>query len=167
MVKAKDEVNNKYYLREAMKSYTEGIAQNSSNKDTMAKLYSNRSLIFLQAKSYRKTIDDCVEALKYNPKLIKPYFRAATAFYELHRYEECIKQCEKGLKIEPANPELEDLLNKGRVAWKKEHDKKQDAKKVKDIEKQGLVELASANKFIIGPAVFEVPVVDVNHPRDY
>ena len=49
----------KFYLKEALKTYTEGIETNSEDKEINAKLYNNRALIQIKFKNFGKAIEDC------------------------------------------------------------------------------------------------------------
>lgn len=102
----KKECEFKYYIKEAMKFYNEGLKQNCKDNVLNSKLYSNKALINLKFKNYREVTNDCLKAIELNPQFIKPYFRCAKAFLYLEQYKESIDICEKGLKIEEKNEEI-------------------------------------------------------------
>lgn len=41
--------------------------------------------------NYGRAIEDSKAAMKYTPKNVKPYFRCASAYMALEKYEEAIK----------------------------------------------------------------------------
>lgn len=54
----------KYFIRQAIQSYTEGIEAGSSEKNVNAQLYNNRALMHMHLKNFGRAIDDCKSALK-------------------------------------------------------------------------------------------------------
>eukprot|EP01017_Pseudomicrothorax_dubius_P004223 TRINITY_DN107_c0_g1_i5.p1 TRINITY_DN107_c0_g1~~TRINITY_DN107_c0_g1_i5.p1 ORF type:complete len:330 (+),score=79.23 TRINITY_DN107_c0_g1_i5:195-1184(+) len=156
----------KHFLKEAFRYYTEGIAQNCSNSETNAKLYSNRAAIHMVAKNYRKAIEDADEAIKHNPKMIKPYFRAASSFFELRRYKDAVKKCDAGLEVDPSCDELKQL----RITALAEIDKIQKSniseKYQKSKELDAVLDLCEKKKIVLGKPLYEIPNVDAKFHFD-
>lgn len=104
-----------YYIREAMKSYEEGININCKDNETNTKLLSNRTLINLKlspniqflldtyrsfcTENYGKVIADCKKIIEINEKFIKAYFRYGSALFFLNKLDEAMKIIEQGLKV--------------------------------------------------------------------
>lgn len=55
---------------------------------------------------------DCAAALRLNPKNVKAWYRAASACFALDKIDEAIDACQSGLKYEPHNTALKNLLSK-------------------------------------------------------
>ncbi|KAG5460663.1 MAG: hypothetical protein BJ554DRAFT_7257, partial [Olpidium bornovanus] len=127
---------------DAVKFYTDALAQKCDNAELNAKCYLNRAAVNLAlsgrknrrrrrggvggaragnrsvndkgaiAENFRKVLNDCASALKINPKLIVAYYRSAKALYELDKIDEALDCLDRGLKIEPANETLKAELKK-------------------------------------------------------
>lgn len=60
-----------------------------------------RSLIYLELKEYKKSIDDLTTALNVNGKNPSIYYRRGLAYYKNTEYEKAIGDLEKSLKLLP------------------------------------------------------------------
>ncbi|KAJ3415908.1 Tetratricopeptide repeat protein 4 [Chytridiales sp. JEL 0842] len=94
------------FYQTAIEYYTKGIAIKAEDNDLNSTLYSNRAAVNLKLGNYRKTILDCAEAIKLNPKNIKAYYRSTVALRSVDRLAEALDSCEWGLKHEPTNKSL-------------------------------------------------------------
>lgn len=90
----------KFFLNKCLAIYSDALAQEAQCFETRAKILSNRALVHLWVKNYRKCIEDCLQAIQLDPKFVRPYARAAEALLGLGLYEKCIQMAEKGLKLE-------------------------------------------------------------------
>ena len=96
----------KFYLRQAIEQYTQGIDLRCNDTDLNSTLYANRAHVNLLLGNDRNAILDGKDAARYNPQNVKAYFRAAKGALKLDYYDECIDLCQQGLLIEPENVEL-------------------------------------------------------------
>jgi len=97
----------KYYYREAIDLYTQGIDQNAPEKQINSILYSNRAQINLFLENYGKVISDSKKSIIYDTNNIKSYYRGAKAANILNKAEEALIFCLEGLKIDTNNKELQ------------------------------------------------------------
>jgi tetratricopeptide (TPR) repeat protein len=103
---------NKYTMKEALKSYEEGLLLEFDDDELKAKLSSNRAFLHMKYKNYGRAIEDGLKAIEYNPKFVKGYYRAATAYFALGRWEDSKKVVLKGLEVDPQCTELLEILPK-------------------------------------------------------
>lgn len=96
----------KYYLRQAIEQYSQGIDIQCNDAELNSILYANRAHVNLLLGNDRNAILDGKDAARYNPQNVKAYFRAAKGALKLEYYDECIDLCQRGLLIEPENTEL-------------------------------------------------------------
>lgn len=96
--------------KEAREVYTKGIEVGCQDDKVNESLYSNRAACQLELKNFRSCITDCKEALTYNPKNIKCYFRASKAFMSINKFEEAKQSIEFGFNFDPENKSLNNLL---------------------------------------------------------
>jgi len=80
--------NNKF--NEAMEKYTQAIDLKVETKNN-AIYYSNRAFVNLKLENYGSTIQDANTAIKIDPNFIKAYYRRASAYCFLRKYEEALK----------------------------------------------------------------------------
>lgn len=99
----------KFYLRQALEQYTEGINMQSADSILNSVLYSNRAHVNFLLGNYRNALLDGQSAARANPDNVKAYYRAAKGALGIKRYLECQDFCLKGLQVEPDNTELQDL----------------------------------------------------------
>ncbi|KYB24621.1 stress-induced-phosphoprotein 1 [Tribolium castaneum] len=93
-------------FEEAIKHYTEAIKLDPSNHV----LYSNRSAAFAKANNHESALEDANKTVELKPDWAKGYSRKGAALAYLGRLDEAIATYERGLQIEPANPQLQEGL---------------------------------------------------------
>ncbi|KAL1915347.1 uncharacterized protein VTP21DRAFT_6805 [Calcarisporiella thermophila] len=101
-------------FQDAIKHYTQGLEAKCSDSALNEQLYVNRAAANLELQNYRKTINDCAQALKINPANVKAFYRSARALLALDVLVESIDCCERGLKIDPENKSLRVLLTQAK-----------------------------------------------------
>jgi tetratricopeptide (TPR) repeat protein len=74
-----------------------------------AQVLANRAQASLNIKNYRYCISDCTNAIKYDPRNIKAYYRKSKALFSLKKYREASLTCQEGLSIEPTNQDLMEM----------------------------------------------------------
>ncbi|GAB4818948.1 hypothetical protein N2152v2_005994 [Parachlorella kessleri] len=97
----------KFYLREAIDKYSEGLALQCGDAELNSVLNSNRAHVNLLLGNFRNALLDGLAAAKANPSNVKAYYRAAKAALGLRKYDQCEELCSKGLALDPANKELQ------------------------------------------------------------
>ena len=105
--------NNKFL--EALEKYTLAINVKVETKNN-AIYYSNRAYVNLKLENYGSTIEDSNMAIKIDPDFIKAYYRRATAYFNLEKYTEAIKDY---VFIKQKLPNEKDLDEKIKKAQKK------------------------------------------------
>lgn len=90
----------RFFIKKCMEIYTDALIQNAQCFETRAKILSNRALLQMYLKNYRKAVEDCLEAIKLDPKFIRPYCRACECLLNLGMYEKCLKLADKGLAVD-------------------------------------------------------------------
>ena len=80
--------NNKFI--EALEKYNQAIDLKVETKNN-AVYYSNRAFVNLKLENYGSTIQDANTAIKINPEFYKAYYRRATAYLYLRKYDEALK----------------------------------------------------------------------------
>ncbi|KAJ1910814.1 HSP70/90 co-chaperone [Tieghemiomyces parasiticus] len=89
--------------RNAIKFYTQAIAQDCEDRELTATCYVNRAAVNLELQNYRRVLNDCHAALQINPKNVKALYRSARACRALEKYEEALECCRWALEFDPAN----------------------------------------------------------------
>lgn len=84
---------------EAIIHYSEAIKLEPDN----AVFYSNRSACYASKGLWQKAVDDASTCIEKDTKFVKGYYRLATAFAELGRFEDAELTLETAMKIEPDN----------------------------------------------------------------
>lgn len=95
--------------RDARELYTKGIEIKCDVAAINESLFANRAACELELKNYRKCINDCKNALKYNARNIKCYYRIGKAYMQLKNFTEAQGAVEFGLKIDGDNSSLKTL----------------------------------------------------------
>ncbi|KAL7722222.1 TPR repeat protein [Entamoeba marina] len=90
----------------AITEYTEAIKYDNTN----AVLYSNRSACYASLDKFEDALSDAELAVKNRPNWARGYSRKAFALFKLNRMDEAEKAAQEGLKIEPTNQMLNDLI---------------------------------------------------------
>jgi tetratricopeptide (TPR) repeat protein len=122
----------KYYLRQAIEQYTQGInvdldagvmedggdgpeVETEQKRDDLRKLksilFSNRSHVHLLLGNYRSALLDTKDALLYDEKNIKALYRAAKATAALSLWKDCREYCDRGLLLDPDNEDIKKILH--------------------------------------------------------
>lgn len=111
----KNQGNDQFKIKQyknAIEYYNKAIAVDLDDKSFMATLHSNRAACNMELKNYRKCINDCVQALNFDPKNIKAYYRMAKAFFTIEKYDEATQALEFSLAIDSENLASKTLLQK-------------------------------------------------------
>ena len=87
----------KYRL--AIAAYTEGIKCKSSDDLVQVQLMTNRAAAQFHLGNYRSSFNDCVLATQLKAGHFKAVKRGALCCYELKRFDDCIRWCEKAKAI--------------------------------------------------------------------
>lgn len=90
----------RFFIKKCMEIYTDALIQSAQCFETRAKILSNRALLQMYLKNYRKAVEDCLEAIKLDPKFIRPYCRACECLLNLGMFEKCLKLADKGLSVD-------------------------------------------------------------------
>ncbi|KAG2546884.1 hypothetical protein PVAP13_9KG050000 [Panicum virgatum] len=98
-------VGRKDYLA-ASKLYGEAIDLDPTD----AILYSNRSFCLLQIGEATKALSDANSCIKVRPEWVKGYYRKGAALMSLKEYKEACDAFLAGLKLDPANAEMERMF---------------------------------------------------------
>ena len=92
--------------KEALHYYSQGIQVSPDDVTLLSILHTNRASVHFHIQNYRQCILDCRHAIQLCPTKIKPYFRAAKAFYALDKIDEAVQTLQSALQIDPTNPAL-------------------------------------------------------------
>jgi DnaJ homolog subfamily C member 7 len=121
-IKNQKEVGNQLFkdhkYRDALKCYSEALTIDETNNEINSKLYYNRSLVNTKLGNLLDAIVDCTEALKRNDKYVKALMKRAKCYYDLEKFEECVKDYETLAKIEKTE-EIRSLLKNAKLQLKK------------------------------------------------
>ena len=99
---------------EAAQSYTRAIELESDPVE-LAKLLGNRSTCYGQLQKHLEALSDAKRALQQDPKYLKGYYRQATALMSLSRFAEAAAAAAEGLRHEPGNRQLQQLLQEAKA----------------------------------------------------
>jgi len=103
----------KYYLRQAIEQYTQGIkVEGCQDKELVSQVFSNRAHVNLLLKNYRNALMDAKDAIRFDPKNVKGYYRAAKAASAISLWKDCRRFCNQGLELDPGNEGLRNILEK-------------------------------------------------------
>ncbi|KYQ58410.1 Stress-induced-phosphoprotein 1 [Trachymyrmex zeteki] len=91
---------------EAIRCYTDAIVLDGNNHV----LYSNRSAAYAKSEKYQQALEDAEKTVSLKPDWGKGYSRKGSALAYLGRYDESIRAYEKGLQLDPNNPQLRSSL---------------------------------------------------------
>lgn len=96
------QIGNEFYkandYEEAIEHYTRSI---SAVPNTAS--YTNRALAYMKLKKYAEAINDCKQALKFDPDNLKAHLRLAECYEQTNKYEEAIQHVDCAIRIEPNN----------------------------------------------------------------
>lgn len=98
----------KFYVRQAIEQYTEGIKLEFNDASLRSTLYSNRAQANLVLGNLRNAMLDGKEAIEEDQNNVKAYFRTAKAALGLSKFETCEELCDlalalNSLKLSPAD----------------------------------------------------------------
>ena len=149
----------RFFLRKVLNVYADALAQEAQCIQTRARILSNRALVHLWVKNYRRCIEDCLEAMKLDPGFVRPYARAAEALFGLKNYEKCIQMADKGLHIEFIK-ELKDVREEANRKYEEELEKlKAKQTKKRDGDKE-IIDLCIQNQIVLGnPSDYPLPQI--------
>ena len=99
---------------EAARSYTRAIELESDPVE-LAKLLGNRSTSYGLLQKHLEALSDAKRALQQDPKYLKGYYRQATALMSLSRFAEAAAAAAEGLRHEPGNRQLQQLLQEAKA----------------------------------------------------
>lgn len=91
---------------EAIQFYTEAIEKDPSNHI----LFSNRSAAYAKTNNYDQALKDAEKTISLKSDWPKGYSRKGAALELLDRFDEAIVTYNDGLKVDPANQQLQDAL---------------------------------------------------------
>lgn len=147
--KYKDDGN--YWLkmkkyRIAIMNYTEGLQQNSENKEIIANLYNNRSAAQFFLKNFRSSIADARTALEYKSDYSKAKLRILKSQLELKKFDEACKEAQEFLMEDPTNKDLIDFL---KVAISRRTERERNERKTQMAEKKKRQEFQTLTQALI------------------
>jgi tetratricopeptide (TPR) repeat protein len=97
--------------------YTKGLEMKCSKDEINSKLCINRALVHLKLYNYRNAIEDCLEAIRIQPKCIKAHYRAACAYSNIDKFDLAIKHIDEAILLDSADNTLK--LEKQKIIEKK------------------------------------------------
>lgn len=100
----------RFYLRQAIEQYTEGLSLRSSDHGLVSVLYANRAQVNILLGNFRNALLDAQDSVRYDGTNVKAYFRGAKAALCLNQWDQCRDLCNAGLEREADNVELRALL---------------------------------------------------------
>ncbi len=110
---------NKY--KNAVMSYSQALKENiDDDKELLSILHANRAASHFYLKNFRSALNDCVFSRKCNPKNIKPIYKGAECCFELKLFDDAIKWCEMGFKLNENDSKLKEIKTKSelvKVSW--------------------------------------------------
>jgi len=103
--------------KKAIMSYSQALKEQiDDDKELLSILHANRAASHFHIKNFRSALNDCVFARKCNPNNIKPIYKGAECCYELKLFDDAIKWCEMGFKINDKDNKLKDIKTKSELA---------------------------------------------------
>lgn len=96
---------------EAVARYSEAIKRNPSDHT----VYSNRAAAYLKLCAYDDAIRDCESCLAINPTFVKALSRKGAGYFWVKQYYKAMEAYEAGLKIDPANAECLEGIERTRA----------------------------------------------------
>ena len=97
---------------EAIIHYTHALRSDPSNPQ----IYSNRSLAFFKEQQHFFALEDANRVVQLDPKWFKGYLRKADVEFACQRFAEAIATCEAGLKQNPDQDGIVEILAKSKRA---------------------------------------------------
>ncbi|XP_071794585.1 dnaJ homolog subfamily C member 7-like [Asterias amurensis] len=100
---------------EAFFYYTEAIKWNPTDP----RLYSNRSLSFLQIDQHYHALEDAKKAIKLNPNWPKGHFRKGEVEMSTGHYQEAVCSYQAAVSLDDKDPKLKEALEKAKEEYRK------------------------------------------------
>ncbi|EGR34157.1 tetratricopeptide repeat protein, partial [Ichthyophthirius multifiliis] len=147
----------RYFIKEALKTYTEGIDAQGKDKEINAILYNNRALMNIQLKNFGKAIDDCKQAILQVPYFTKAYYRKAQVEQKLRKYQDCIETLKQGLVFDKNNKEMINLQKQVEQQLDEEEKKKIQTIDQKKIQVEDIYSLCLKKNIVLGKKVMDFP----------
>jgi len=91
---------------DAIQKYSDALKRDPGN----IKILSNRAFCYTKLMDWGNGLKDCEDILAKDPTFVKAYLRKGKIQHFLKQYHKAIETYESGLKIEPNNQELKQLL---------------------------------------------------------
>ncbi|KAG5670909.1 hypothetical protein PVAND_001138 [Polypedilum vanderplanki] len=91
---------------EALVAYGRAIALDASNPI----YYCNRAAAYSRIGDFQKAVDDCKQAIRYDPNYGKAYGRLGLAYSKMQRHQEAIEAYKNALRIEPDNQDYKNNM---------------------------------------------------------
>eukprot|EP00331_Platyophrya_macrostoma_P005015 CAMPEP_0176419550 /NCGR_PEP_ID=MMETSP0127-20121128/8111_1 /TAXON_ID=938130 /ORGANISM="Platyophrya macrostoma, Strain WH" /LENGTH=385 /DNA_ID=CAMNT_0017800043 /DNA_START=13 /DNA_END=1170 /DNA_ORIENTATION=- len=148
---------NNYTMKEAMKCYDEGIAQDFTDGELRGKLHCNRAFLHLKNKNYGKALQDVKLCVASDPKNIKGYYRGATAYFALDKLKEALEYCDKGLEIDPESKEFIQLKDQIWASIKKKEEKVEKEKALEKTAFGKVIRYFREKGYVLGKRIHEIP----------
>ncbi|KAK9854202.1 hypothetical protein WJX84_000317 [Apatococcus fuscideae] len=148
-----------FFLREALKAYSNGIAAGPEDKTLLGTLYSNRAQAHLILGNNRSALEDSKFALQQDPTTLKAYFRGTRAAMRLHEYAAAVQLAQDGLRADSTTAELQQMLQTAEAELTKQRLSQQKAEAEAIKAKAPAKRLAMAicqRRWQVGPPQFHV-----------
>lgn len=129
----------KFYLRQAIESYTEGINLEFDDAHLKSVLYSNRAQANLVIGNYRNALFDGQDAIRFNEQNIKGFYRAAKGALGTSKFDKCQELCDEALKLSSVMSSIE--ISDFSSLKKRAEEKKEELQLRKDQEAKQYVEV--------------------------
>jgi hypothetical protein len=136
--------------RIAVMNYTEGLQQNSENKEIVANLYNNRSAAQFFLKNFRSSIADARKALEFKSDYSKAKLRILKSLLELKKFDESVKEAQEFLMDDPTNKDLTEFL---KVALSRRTERERNERKIQMQEKKKRQEFQTLTQALINRKV--------------
>jgi DnaJ family protein C protein 7 len=120
-------------FQEAVKTYTQALEVDPSNKSTNSKILQNRALCYTRIKKWTEAITDCDKALELDPGYTKARKTRAKALGEGGNWEEALREFKAIQEANPAEPGIAKDIRNAELEMKKS--KRKDYYKILGIEK--------------------------------
>jgi len=95
---------------EAYASALEALLYNTEpDLSAMSAVLCNRSAALVRLDRGEDAVRDATDAVQFDPRQVKPYYRLATALDSLGRHREVVDVCDEALELAPESEQLEAL----------------------------------------------------------
>ncbi len=86
------------HYKQAIDYYTNATTTDEPSENALS--YGLRARVYNKCGQYQKALDDCIQAIKQDPKSAENYYYQATAHKGLNLYQEAIDDCTKAINID-------------------------------------------------------------------